>query len=31
LTRAARAAAGTGMAPGGYTAQQLNDLVNESA
>jgi 2-dehydropantoate 2-reductase len=31
LTRAAREAAGVGMAPGGYTAQQLNDLVNGSA
>jgi 2-dehydropantoate 2-reductase len=31
LTRAARAAAGVGMSPGGYTAQQLADLVNRSA
>ncbi len=28
LTRAARAAARGGMSPGGYTAQQLSDLVN---
>jgi 2-dehydropantoate 2-reductase len=30
LTRAARAAARAGMSPGGYTAQQLADLVNHS-
>jgi 2-dehydropantoate 2-reductase len=31
LTRAARSAAGVGMSPGGYTAQQLADLVNRPA
>ncbi|WP_239591391.1 ketopantoate reductase family protein [Mycolicibacterium tusciae] len=31
LTRTARAAASGGMSPGGYTAQQLADLVNHSS